>query len=197
MVEIPPLSLLVQPSKFRAVQPPTSRMFSLMVFMGWRTLMMPPCRFLAASVLDVERCVFDLTGGTAAIKTDSTTSAGALTGRDNFYKNGLPSIATNAQYLAGRVGLVTAAVTAASSITLNCFSYDRFHITGTTTINTIVPGSAGATLGFSGKVFLHADAAWALGSSGNIKARTASARVVGEVVQLVYDPVTAFWYEVY
>jgi hypothetical protein len=156
-----------------------------------------PLQVFGASVLDVERCVFDLTGGTAAIKTDSTTSAGALTGRDNFYKNGLPSIATNAQYLAGRVGLVTAAVTAASSITLNCFSYDRFHITGTTTINTIVPGSAGATLGFSGKVFLHADAAWALGSSGNIKARTASARVVGEVVQLVYDPVTAFWYEVY
>jgi hypothetical protein len=156
-----------------------------------------PVQTYDTSTMDIEGCVFDVANGNPALSTDNTSNAGILTGRNNYFKSGLPSISTNVQYLAGRVGLSPTPVSSATSITLDCFNFDRFHVTGTNAINTIVPGSAAATLGFAGEVFLHADAAWSLGSSGNIRPQSTAVRVANEVVHLVYDPVAALWQEVY
>lgn len=96
-----------------------------------------------------------------------------------------------------RKGLNPSTVASAGTITLSA-NYDVFHITGTTTINTIQPGKNDANcipMHNGTRVFLIADGAWALGNAGNIVA-AGGARTVNDVVELVYDAGGNVWYEV-
>lgn len=80
-------------------------------------------------------------------------------------------------------------IASASTISPAVNDGNVFHVTGTTTINTITARSIGA----GDWLTLIADGAWAFGTSGNIKA-TKATRVANDTVTLFYDG--SNWYEI-
>lgn len=80
-------------------------------------------------------------------------------------------------------------IASASTISPAVGAGNVFHVTGTTTINTITARSIGA----GDWLTLIADGAWAFGTSGNIKA-TKSTMVANDAVTLFYDGTN--WYQV-
>jgi hypothetical protein len=70
-----------------------------------------------------------------------------------------------------------------------------FHVSGTTTINTITAPAACAVSGFMCQLTLIPDGLWATGTSGNIA--IASTAVVSKALIMTYDPTTTKWYPSY
>lgn len=81
-------------------------------------------------------------------------------------------------------------ITAATTIAPPLGGGDVFLVNGTTTIQTITPRGA------SDRVILFAGGTWALGSSGNIQARSASAMVVVTAIELIWVAALTKWIEV-
>src|SRR5262249_39169013 len=67
-----------------------------------------------------------------------------------------------------------------------------FHVTGTTTINTITAPAACAATGFMCQITIIPDGAFATGTSGNIAIATTA--VVSKALLMTYDPATSNWY---
>jgi hypothetical protein len=163
---------------------------------GYHSYDGPVQAYGASTLLDSDSCTYDVQGGFPAITTDATSPAGVLRGRNNYFKTGLPAIATNAQYLAGRPGLSTTATASASSITVDCFNFDRGDLTGTATVSTIVPGSAAAQLGFAGTYTFRCVNGPTFNTAGNIATlKTAGARTAGSLATFDYDPARGKWDE--
>jgi len=75
------------------------------------------------------------------------------------------------------------------------YSYNAYHITGTTAIQTIVIDQPGRDTYFGGSISLIADGAWSLISGGNIVPCNTGAFAAGSVVTLTHDPRTSTWYQ--
>lgn len=120
--------------------------------------------------------------GTAAKSHLAAAKVAVCTRRQYF-----DSVAAKSGFEAQGIG---AAIASASSITV---SNPTTHVTGTTTVNTIVVPSAFAIWG--GTITLIPDGAWSTGTSGNIAVATTG--VVSQALRMSYDPVAAKWYPSY
>jgi len=90
------------------------------------------------------------------------------------------------------------AVASASNVVLPSYNHDTYHISGTTTINTIYLFSIYTSFAVLDgvHVYLIADGAWSLSTAGNIIPLHTGARVANSVVHLVYDATNEKWYEI-
>ena len=70
-----------------------------------------------------------------------------------------------------------------------------FHVSGTTTIQTITAPVACTTTGYACQLTLIPDGIWATNTSGNIA--LASTAVVSKALIMTYDPATTKWYPSY
>lgn len=127
---------------------------------------------------------------------------------NTFYTNGtgpcFVQAPSNLHYLAGNYppldtvcnqslpfpGQIGANVASASSITATATVGGAFHITGTATINTMIPPTTG--FAFGGSLCAIADGAWNMTTAGNIGA--AFTAVVGRQYCFVFDPSIPKWY---
>lgn len=127
----------------------------------------------------------NLDGSFAYVPLAYDVPGGATGDGGNLYLTGLVRAGRFAETLGG-------AIASASTIVLDSLAAggggNTFHVTGTTTINTITGRGTGDV------VTLIADGAWALGNAGNVKA-AAAAMTVDRGVRLVWDAATSFWYE--
>ncbi len=151
---------------------------------------------------------------TYCLVVNDTSNGGAITGEANWSWEPGDSFNVAGAHTYENIqlnpGVFPYAVASASSVTLGgpanvdlnnssgigAMNFNTWHIFGTTTINTLAIEGATQDAMLNGAVeYLIADGAWALGSSGNIVALTASARTVGSVIPLKWNAVTGVWTE--
>jgi len=157
---------------------------------------------------EVSGNTFAETANTTAIASGSIGPQVLRGGNNTFLGSvGPSSVGTAVEGLGNRQGVFPQTTASAASTTLGLpfpggyaggmtsWNFDTFHISGTTTINNIYLDTTANTPIFSGAINLIADAAWSLGSSGNIVPCTATALTVGANVRLNYDSLAGKWYQ--
>jgi len=143
----------------------------------------------------------DFSGMTAGRAINANHAAGAdsgkIRGKDNIFGTSVPFCNTAGTYhlIEPRTGVNP--VTIASAATLQpSLNYEVQHVTGNTTIDNIKFGNSDTqTRMMAGRLTLIMDGTAAFSAAGNIKAKTGAARAVDEVVTVIRDPRTDFWYE--
>src|SRR5205823_4907690 len=121
-------------------------------------------------------------------------------GSGNFY-----SVAGGEPISDGRLGSHFAArhmlnpTAVASASTINpSFNFDSHHVTGSTTIDTILVGGSVARNRVAYEINLIADAGatWATSSAGNIVPLTTAARTAGQAYTFRWDSIDQKWREI-
>jgi len=128
-----------------------------------------------------------------------------LTGSGNSFTGAvtISSLGSSVSSVSNKPGIYPLATASAASVTLGNYgqsglsgwNFDTYHVSGTTTVNNLYIDGSTRQPAFAGSVNLIADAAWSLGSSGNIVPCNTTAFSVGANVRLNYDSLTGKWYQ--
>ena len=156
--------------------------------------------------LRVSRNTISRLSGAAFLSTSDAVQPGAITGGDNCSDaynapngggGGWGSIEPCRKVYPGTLASGTTLYLGGSNYgePWTGYSYNAYHVTGTTAIQTIVIDQTGHDTYFTGSISLIADGAWSLTTGGNIMPCSTGAFAVGSVVTLTHDPRTSMWYQ--